>query len=63
MSFCFFSQETCLARIVKGLQLHLNLLKEITNSPMLPPTDHVNELEAEIEELLDLIKKVWNSTW
>ncbi|KAG1925339.1 colony stimulating factor 3 (granulocyte) a [Pimephales promelas] len=51
-----FSLETCFAHIVKGLQLHLNLLKEISNSTMLNQT--VNELPTEIRDLLLLIKKL-----
>uniref|UniRef100_A0A672PBQ1 Colony stimulating factor 3 (granulocyte) a n=1 Tax=Sinocyclocheilus grahami TaxID=75366 RepID=A0A672PBQ1_SINGR len=50
------SVETCLAHIVKGLQLHLNLLNEISKE--LTQTDQVNELKAEIKELRSLIKKL-----
>uniref|UniRef100_A0A673KVM6 Colony stimulating factor 3 (granulocyte) a n=1 Tax=Sinocyclocheilus rhinocerous TaxID=307959 RepID=A0A673KVM6_9TELE len=52
------SMETCLAHIVKGLQLHLNLLNEISKE--LAQTDQVNELKAEIQELRSLIKKLQN---
>ncbi|XP_048027052.1 colony stimulating factor 3 (granulocyte) a isoform X2 [Megalobrama amblycephala] len=55
-----FSLETCLAHIVKGLQLHLNLLEEISNSSMLDQTDQVINLKAEIEDLLFQIKELQN---
>ncbi|XP_067226243.1 colony stimulating factor 3 (granulocyte) a isoform X2 [Chanodichthys erythropterus] len=55
-----FSLETCLAHIVKGLQLHLNLLEEIRKSPMLVQTDQVMNLKAEIEDLLYQIKELQN---
>ncbi|KAK7134424.1 hypothetical protein R3I93_017743 [Phoxinus phoxinus] len=53
-----FSLETCFAHIVKGLQLHLNLLKEISKSTMLNQTVKVTELQVEIRDLLFLIKKL-----
>ncbi|CAM4708056.1 unnamed protein product [Leuciscus chuanchicus] len=53
-----FSLETCFAHIVKGLQLHLNLLKEISKSTMLNQTDEVKGLQAEIRDLLHLIDKL-----
>ncbi|KAK9965319.1 hypothetical protein ABG768_004419 [Culter alburnus] len=55
-----FSLETCLAQIVKGLQLHLNLLEEIRKSPMLVKTNQVMNLKAEIEDLLFQIKELQN---
>ncbi|XP_067286764.1 colony stimulating factor 3 (granulocyte) a [Pseudorasbora parva] len=55
-----FSLETCLAHIVEGLQLHVNLLNEISKSTFLNKTDGVEDLIAEIEELLCLIKKLQN---
>ncbi|XP_018934033.1 uncharacterized protein LOC109061375 [Cyprinus carpio] len=50
------SMETCLADMVKGLQLHLNLLNEIIKK--LAQTDQVNVLKNEIQELRSLIKKL-----
>uniref|UniRef100_A0A8C1H847 Colony stimulating factor 3 (granulocyte) a n=2 Tax=Cyprinus carpio TaxID=7962 RepID=A0A8C1H847_CYPCA len=55
-----FSMETCLANITKGLQLHLNLLKEISNATTLAQTDQVKDLQAEIYELLLLIEELQN---
>ncbi|XP_026133451.1 colony stimulating factor 3 (granulocyte) a [Carassius auratus] len=55
-----FSMETCLANITKGLQLHMNLLKEIINVSKLPQTEQVIDLQAEIQELLDLIEELQN---
>ncbi|ROL03964.1 hypothetical protein DPX16_23399 [Anabarilius grahami] len=55
-----FSLETCLAHIAKGLQLHLNLLKEISKSPLLVQTDQVIDLQAEIQDLLFQIKELQN---
>ncbi|XP_051771310.1 colony stimulating factor 3 (granulocyte) a [Ctenopharyngodon idella] len=52
-----FTQETCLAHIAKGLQLHLNLLKEISKSPMLVQTKRVNDLQDEIQDLLYQIEE------
>lgn len=57
------SQETCLANITKGLQLHLNLLKEINKVTTLAQTDQVKDLQAEIKELLLLIEEVCYLTW
>uniref|UniRef100_A0A8C2BK98 Colony stimulating factor 3 (granulocyte) a n=1 Tax=Cyprinus carpio TaxID=7962 RepID=A0A8C2BK98_CYPCA len=52
--------ETCLANITKGLQLHFNLLKEISNATTLAQTDQVKDLQAEIHELLLLIEELQN---
>ncbi|XP_051522626.1 uncharacterized protein LOC127422850 [Myxocyprinus asiaticus] len=53
-----FSLEICLARIVEGLRLHLNLLKVISKAPTLTQTDEVQELQAGILDLLHLIVKL-----
>ncbi|XP_052426168.1 colony stimulating factor 3 (granulocyte) a [Carassius gibelio] len=55
-----FSMESCLANITKGLQLHMNLLKEIINVSKLAQTEQVIDLQAEIQELLDLIEELQN---
>lgn len=52
------SQDTCLDKIAKGLQLHLNLLKELMEATMLSQTDQVTELQADIQELVLLIEEV-----
>ncbi|XP_016378400.1 uncharacterized protein LOC107716456 [Sinocyclocheilus rhinocerous] len=54
------SMETCLANITKGLQLHLNLLEEISKATTLAQTDQVKDLQAEIQELLVLIEELQN---
>ncbi|XP_058650147.1 colony stimulating factor 3 (granulocyte) a [Onychostoma macrolepis] len=51
------SMKTCLANITKGLQLHLNLLKAISKATTLAQTDEVKDLQAEIQELWDLIEE------
>ncbi|XP_059388970.1 uncharacterized protein LOC132122608 [Carassius carassius] len=55
-----FSMETCLANITKGLQLHMNLLKEVSKTTKLPQTERVIDLQAQIQELLDLIEELQN---
>ncbi|XP_051969233.1 colony stimulating factor 3 (granulocyte) a [Xyrauchen texanus] len=50
-----FTLEMCLARIVDGLNLHLNLLKVISKAPTMNQTKEVPELQAEIQDLLYLI--------
>ncbi|XP_073684956.1 colony stimulating factor 3 (granulocyte) a [Garra rufa] len=52
------SMETCLAQIVEGLQLHLNLLKDVSKATTL--AGRMNGLQADIHHLLSLIKKLQN---
>ncbi|XP_051530535.1 uncharacterized protein LOC127427148 [Myxocyprinus asiaticus] len=55
-----FTVEICLARIVEGLNLHLNLLKAISKAPTVTQTKEVPELQAEIRDLLYLIVELQN---
>ncbi|RXN34711.1 colony stimulating factor 3 (granulocyte) a [Labeo rohita] len=50
------SMETCLAKIVEGLQLHLDLLKNVGNQ--ITPTEQYKGLKADIRDLLHQIKKL-----
>ncbi|XP_073773395.1 colony stimulating factor 3 (granulocyte) a isoform X1 [Danio rerio] len=56
------SLETCLDKIVRGLQLHLNLLKDLIEATTLSQTDQVTELQADIQELVLLIEELQNQS-
>ncbi|KAA0725514.1 hypothetical protein E1301_Tti010324 [Triplophysa tibetana] len=53
-----FTLEICLDRMFKGLKLHDNLLTEISEVTKLKPTEQVDELQADIRELLSLINQM-----
>ncbi|TRY95795.1 hypothetical protein DNTS_008328 [Danionella cerebrum] len=52
------SLETGLVNMSTGLQLHLNLLNKLSEATSLPKTEQVTELQADIEELLEILDKL-----